>query len=53
MQVTQPVKCSQCDILLEGRGQFMGHMIHGHEMPIGETEEAWKSACAGMKCALG
>ncbi len=48
-----PVKCPRCDVLLEGREQFIGHMIHGHEMPVEETVEAWDSAHDGLKCALG
>jgi hypothetical protein len=45
--------CKCCDILLGGREQFVGHMIHSHEMPLGEAEMAWKSARDGMKCTLG
>lgn len=46
------VKCICCDILLEGREQFVGHMVHSHEEPVAHAEAAWKSACAGIKCAL-
>ena len=46
------VKCPCCDILLEGREQFIGHMVHGHEMPVGETEKSWDSAHDGLKCIL-
>ena len=47
------VKCPCCDVLLEGREQFIGHMVHGHEMPVREMEKAWNSARDGLKCALG
>ncbi|HEX6560694.1 MAG TPA: hypothetical protein VF016_01580 [Nitrososphaera sp.] len=36
-------ECLHCDILLEGREQFMGHMIHGHEMSVGQAEAVWKA----------
>ena len=36
-------ECLHCDILLEGQEQFMGHMIHGHEMSIGQAEAMWKA----------
>lgn len=48
---TSPVKCLHCDILLDGRAQFVGHMIHSHEVSIAHAEVAWESAC--IKCALG
>ncbi|AIF85189.1 hypothetical protein NTE_03157 [Candidatus Nitrososphaera evergladensis SR1] len=43
MQVLLSTKCRYCDILLEGREQFLGHMIHGHEMSVGQAETMWKS----------
>ncbi|HEX6560690.1 MAG TPA: hypothetical protein VF016_01560 [Nitrososphaera sp.] len=43
MQVLLSTKCNYCDILLEGREQFMGHMIHGHEMSVGQAEAMWES----------
>jgi hypothetical protein len=46
-------RCSRCDIPLEGREQFVGHMIHSHEEPVAHAEAAWKSACDGIKCAPG
>jgi hypothetical protein len=46
MQVLLSAKCLHCDILLEGREQFMGHMIHGHDMPFGKAEAMWKSVCS-------
>ncbi|WP_337862787.1 hypothetical protein [Nitrososphaera sp.] len=36
-------RCYRCDILLEGRGQFVGHMIHGHDMTIEQAETSWNS----------
>ncbi|AIC16650.1 hypothetical protein [Nitrososphaera viennensis] len=43
MQVLLSAKCLRCDILLDGREQFVGHMIHGHEMSIVQAEAMWKS----------
>jgi len=53
MQVLLSAKCRYCDILLEGREQFMGHMIHGHELPVGQAEAMWKSLTdVQQKCAI-
>lgn len=38
-------KCSRCDILLAGREQFVGHMIHGHDTALEQAEAIWKSMC--------
>ena len=37
------VKCRFCDILLAGREQFIGHMIHSHEMEHERLEAVWDS----------
>jgi hypothetical protein len=37
------VKCRYCEILLVGREQFIGHMIHSHELELEKLELAWKS----------
>ncbi|HVX03385.1 MAG TPA: hypothetical protein VHA09_09555 [Nitrososphaera sp.] len=47
MQVILSTKCHSCGILLEGWQQFMGHMIHDHELSVGQAEAMWKSL-AGM-----
>ncbi|AIF82387.1 hypothetical protein NTE_00305 [Candidatus Nitrososphaera evergladensis SR1] len=49
-QVLLPTKCSYCDILLEGREQFVGHMIHSHELPIAQAEEMWESSVSARMC---
>jgi hypothetical protein len=43
MKAQVTLKCKHCDIMLEGRAQFMGHMIHGHETSLEEAEKEWKS----------
>lgn len=35
------VQCRRCDVLLVGREQFIGHMIHSHELPYEKLEENW------------
>ena len=37
------VRCRFCDVLLVGREQFIGHMIHSHELGYAQTEGAWFS----------
>ena len=37
------IKCGKCGILLAGREQFIGHMIHGHDMPFEKADMVWKS----------
>ncbi len=37
------VKCRFCDVLLEGREQFIGHMYHSHEMSYEHLKAAWQS----------
>jgi len=37
------IQCPQCDILLTGRDQFMGHMIHNHGMNFEGLKEIWQS----------
>lgn len=39
--LTNPVKCSRCDIILTGREQFVGHMIHSHDFDYEQSEKAW------------
>jgi hypothetical protein len=46
------VKCRYCDILLAGKDQFMGHMLHNHELDYEPLEVAWKSITA-MTCRIG
>jgi hypothetical protein len=36
------VRCTLCDVILEGRDQYIGHMIHGHDMPDAHAEESWR-----------
>jgi len=36
------VKCVRCDVILEGREQYIGHMIHGHDMPDAHAKESWR-----------
>ena len=38
------IKCRHCGILLEGNEQFIGHMVHNHEISIMQAETLWKSA---------
>ena len=45
------VKCSYCNILLAGKDQFMGHMLHSHELDYEPLEIAWKSITA-MTCGI-
>lgn len=37
------VKCIYCDIMLVGRDQFIGHMIHGHELGYEQVKRLWSS----------
>lgn len=37
------IKCRYCDILLAGREQFIGHMIHAHEIGYDALETTWQS----------
>jgi uncharacterized C2H2 Zn-finger protein len=39
-------RCSRCDVVLSGREQFVGHMIHGHDMEFTKADAIWKSMCA-------
>lgn len=39
-------KCSRCDIPLAGREQFVGHMIHAHDMSFEQVDAIWKSMLA-------
>jgi hypothetical protein len=34
---------TRCDILLEGREQFLGHMIHGHDVSCEQADTVWTS----------
>lgn len=43
---TESVKCRICEVPLAGREQFVGHMIHGHDMPFEAADAMWKRACA-------
>lgn len=36
-------KCVRCDILLAGRDQFMGHIMHGHDVSFEQADAMWKS----------
>ena len=45
------IKCRYCDILLAGREQFIGHMIHAHEMVYDTLETTWQ--LIGQQCAHG
>lgn len=40
-------RCNRCDVLLSGREQFMGHMMHGHDMAFEQADAVWKSLRAG------
>lgn len=42
------VRCRFCDVLLVGREQFIGHMIHSHEMEHERLEAAWQSLNANL-----
>lgn len=42
------VKCRFCDIMLVGREQFIGHMIHSHEMEHEKLEAVWDSLNANL-----
>lgn len=44
-------KCSRCDILLDGRDQFVGHMIHSHDMLFEQASAVWKSMCDSVDAA--
>ncbi len=39
-------RCGRCDVVLSGREQFVGHMIHGHDMAFEQADAIWKSMCA-------
>lgn len=41
----EPIKCRICDVPLAGREQFVGHMVHGHDMAVKEAESSWESVC--------
>ena len=47
MTMKSSIKCIRCDILLKGREQFVGHLIHSHDEAIAHAEEAWESVCVG------
>lgn len=36
------IKCKRCDIVLAGRLQFVGHLIHSHDTPLDEAEAEWR-----------
>lgn len=42
------VKCRFCDVLLVGREQFIGHMIHSHELEHEKLESVWQSISANL-----
>jgi len=44
-------RCSRCDILLDGREQFVGHMIHSHDMLFEQASAVWKSMCDSVRVA--
>ena len=44
-------RCSRCDILLDGREQFVGHMIHSHDMMFEQASAVWKSMCDSIDVA--
>lgn len=44
-------RCSRCDILLDGREQFVGHMIHSHDMLFERASAVWKSMCDSVDVA--
>jgi len=35
------LKCRHCDILLTGRDQYLGHMIHNHELDLEKLLDIW------------
>jgi hypothetical protein len=35
------IRCSHCDILLSGKDQFIGHMIHNHELQYEAIKSLW------------
>jgi hypothetical protein len=37
------IKCVYCDIMLLGREQFVGHMIHSHDVILDTAILDWKS----------
>lgn len=39
-------RCGRCDMWLEGREQFVGHMIHGHDASFEQADVVWKSMLA-------
>lgn len=45
-EYTVSTKCGMCDVQLAGREQFVGHMIHGHDVPFEEANVMWKHVCA-------
>jgi len=53
MQELYSVKCRFCDILLVGREQFIGHMIHSHEMEYERLEAAWQSLSTNFLNSYG
>ena len=38
--------CRVCDVPLANREQFVGHMIHGHDMSLKDADMMWERACA-------
>jgi hypothetical protein len=40
---------TRCDILLEGREQFVGHMKHGHDASFEQADVVWKSMPAATQ----
>jgi hypothetical protein len=39
---TITTKCPLCGIVLDGGEQFVGHMIHNHEIPLEQAVQIWK-----------
>lgn len=35
------IRCNYCDILLLGKDQFIGHMIHDHELRYEAVKSLW------------
>jgi hypothetical protein len=39
-------KCSLCGLMLIGREQFLGHMIHSHDVALDAAIIKWKTLSA-------
>jgi hypothetical protein len=46
------IKCAYCGIVLVGRGQFMGHMIHSHELDYSQLEQLWSKMMTDMAAMM-